>query len=168
MTGEEPMEKENPKGAFLTEVYKARVQFFSDHASRSWTRFNILLSVELGLSSLFLAIWYTTSNAPPPTLWLLPVLGICTSTLWYVLGVQDRYAYQGAREPINAIEAMAAQEYGVKNLPPFNPRDIQKSFAWKDVVTWRCKPISLSRLLGISPLVFFVLWAIFLVISITR
>jgi len=40
----------NRRTEFLIEAYKTRIQFFSEHASRTWARFNLLLTVELAYS----------------------------------------------------------------------------------------------------------------------
>ena len=79
---------------FLVEAYKTRIQFFSDHANRTWTRFNILLTVELALSGVFLNISFEKGNSVG-RLWMLPAFGIVVSLLWYILAAQDTYAYLG-------------------------------------------------------------------------
>jgi hypothetical protein len=75
----------------LTEMYKTRVQFFSHHATRAWTRFNILLTMEVALFGWFLSVYFDKGTSLS-SLWLIPVLGAVVSTVWYILGAQERDA----------------------------------------------------------------------------
>lgn len=140
---------------FLIEAYKTRIQFFSDHANRTWTRFNILLSVELAVSGLFFNT-LVNSGAWTRALWLLPVFGIIVSMIWYVLGAQDTCAYLGYRDQVKLVEALVTKEVGATNLPPFNPLGTKKY----NLLTWRLNPISLSKLLSLLPLLFVVAWTV--------
>ena len=156
------MEGNSQRTAFLMETYKSRIQFFSDHANRTWTRFNILLTVELALSGLSFNIWFER-GASAASLWLLPAFGVVVSIIWYVLGVQDRCAYLGYREQIAEIEKMVTEEVGAKDLPPFNPLGTKaKKY---NVLNWRWGPISLSKLLALFPLFFLLAWAVVLFLA---
>jgi hypothetical protein len=148
------MSEENKRLDFLIEAYKTRIQFFSDHADRTWTRFNILLTVELAVSGLFFNT-IVDRGLSTRALWLLPVFGIIVSLVWYVLGAQDRCAYLGYRDQVQLVEGLVTKEVGATDLPPFNPLGIKKY----NLLTWRLNLISLSRLLSLFPFLFVVGWA---------
>jgi hypothetical protein len=155
--------KDNNRMNFLIDAYKMRVQFFSDHANRTWTRFNILLTVELALSGLFFSI-LLDKGITTKSFWLLPAFGIVVSLIWYILGAQDRCAYLGYREQIHLVEKMVTKEVGATDLPAFNPSGINK-YNW---LTWRFEPISLSKLLALFPLLFAVSWAVLILVLVLR
>jgi len=80
-------EKHNERVEFLTDAYRARIQFFSDHANRTWTRFNILLTIETALCGLFINT-LLERGASIKGFWLLPFFGILFSLVWYTLGLK--------------------------------------------------------------------------------
>jgi hypothetical protein len=147
------MSEENKRLDFLIEVYKTRIQFFSDHANRTWTRFNILLTVELAVSGLFCNA-LIDKGISTRALWLLPLLGVVVSLFWYVLGAQDSCAYLGYREQIKQVEVLVSKALGATDLPPFNPLGTKNY----NPLAWRLKLISLSKLLSLFPLLFLVGW----------
>jgi len=149
------MPEENKRPDFLIEAYKTRIQFFSDHANRTWTRFNILLTVELAVCGLY-SNTLVDKGVSTRAVWLLPVFGIIVSLVWYVLGAQDRNAYLGYRDQVGLVEALVTKEVGATDLPPFNP------FGTKEynLLAWRFNLISLSRLLSLLPLLFVVGWMV--------
>lgn len=165
------MDKNDKTSKFLLEAYKTRIEFFSQHATRTWNRFNLLLTVELALSGFFFKLWFERSN-DSPNLWLLPALGILASTIWYVLGAQDLNAYLGYRSQINDVEKVAAKACGVDVIenkpgkldehviPAFNPLG-PKGFY---LTHWWWSPISLTNLLSLIPLFFVALWILTLII----
>lgn len=50
-------EKTKRKNDFLVDVYKLRIQFYSEFTSRMWTRFNFLLTTETAILGFFLKTW---------------------------------------------------------------------------------------------------------------
>jgi hypothetical protein len=152
----EKKDKLTDKIDFLTDVYKLRIQFFSEHTSRMWTRFNFLLTAEIGLLGFFLSAW-----AEPlwqSKVWLFSIIGLFLSAVWYLLGVQDRYYFEGYRKQIQYLEDQFAREYNIEDIEKFqfgNPLEVEP-----DIFTWRWKSVSLSRLPGAIPLGFFIFWLI--------
>lgn len=144
---------------FLVDVYKTRIQFFSDHANRTWTRFNILLTVELALSGLFFKTLFENGSSVS-RLWLLPAFGIAVSLFWYILGAQDRHAYLGYRDQIDSLEELVIKEVGASDLPRFNPFGGRK----RSMLSWRSERISLSKLLALFPIFFILVWVVVLLI----
>ena len=61
---------------------------------------------------------------------------------------------------INLIEKIVTEEVGAKDIPPFNPFGVEKKKY--NLLTWRWGPISLSKLLALFPLFFFITWLIVL------
>jgi hypothetical protein len=149
-------EKNSQRADFLIEAYKTRIQFFSDHANRTWARFNILLTMNVVLFGWFFSILFGNGTSTS-SLWLLPILGMFVSLVWYVLGAQDRYAYVGLREQINLVERMVTEEVNASDLPSFNSSGIKIKYDW---LTWRVRSISLSRLPALFPLLFVLVWVL--------
>lgn len=153
------MEENDRKSQFLLVAYNTRIRFFSQHATRTWNRFNLLLTVELALSGFSLKLWFDGS-AHSPHLWLLPAFGLLASIIWYLLAAQDLNAYLGYRDQINLVEELATRECGVeKGFPAFNPLG-GKGF---HVTHWWWGPISLTNLLSLIPLFFVAIWILALI-----
>jgi hypothetical protein len=56
----EKKDKLKDKNDFLKEVYRLRVQFYGEYSGRMWTRFNFLLTAEIGV----LGFLITNSTSP--------------------------------------------------------------------------------------------------------
>ncbi len=152
----EKKEKLKDKNDFLKDVYKLRIQFYSEHTSRMWTRFNFLLTAEIGLFGFFLSVW--ADQLWQEKLWLFPTAGIFVSLVWYILGAQDRYYFEGFRKQIQYLENKISKELGIEDIRLFafgNPIDVKQGIS-----TWRWKFISLSRLVAVFPIFFLVVWVI--------
>lgn len=76
---------------YLLEAYKTAISYFSDYASRAWMRFNILLTVDIGLAALFRNTWQESQqkDVSQSTI-LLPILGLVVSLLLYAQSAQDK------------------------------------------------------------------------------
>lgn len=150
--------KENlkEKNDFLKDVYKLRVQFYSEHTSRMWTRFNFLLTMEIGLLGFFLSVW--AEQLWQENIWLFPTAGIFVSLVWYILGAQDRYYFEGFRKQIQYLENEITKELGIEDLDMFtfgNPTNVKQG-----IFTWRWKYLSLSRFVAAFPIFFLSVWVI--------
>lgn len=133
------------RATFLMEAYKSRIQFFSEHANRTWTRFNILLTVELALSGLAFNIWFE-KGAAAASLWLLPAFGIAVSIIWYVSGVQDRCAYLGYREQITRDREDSYRRSRCKGLTSVQPaRDENEEIRHTELEVGANKPEQVAR-----------------------
>lgn len=143
---------------FLVDAYKSRIEFFNNHADRMWTRFNILLTVELAIAATFFNILIEKSSFPSSVLTLL-WLGILVSILWFVLAAQDRCAYLGYREQICLFEEIIIEKMELTGFPRFNSSGTHI----RDWLTWRNDKISLSKLVAIFPVLFAGLWLLALI-----
>ena len=152
----EKKDKQKEKNDFLKEVYKLRVQLYGEFTGRMWSRFNFLLTAEIGAIGFFI-----TSSIEPEwrdNLWLFPVIGMFVSLIWYILGAQDRYYFEGFRKQVQYLENQMMKELGIKDLDSFafgNPINVKK-----DLFTQRWRFISLSRLVAALPLFFLISWVI--------
>jgi hypothetical protein len=70
---------------FLLEDYKLKVEYFSNHLSRMWTRFNFLLTIDSALFALFA----TRENLSSTTRLLFIFTGLVLSVLWFFIGGLD-------------------------------------------------------------------------------
>ena len=89
-----------------------------------------------------------------------PVVGIIISIIWFILGVQDRYYFEGFRIQVQEVENEISNELKVVNLKGRefgSVKDVETNF-----LTWRWKFGSLSRLPALVPLLFSVIWILLL------
>jgi|APSaa5957512622_1039677.scaffolds.fasta_scaffold15104_2 hypothetical protein len=145
---------------FLTEAYKLRARLYSEHTGRMWTRFNYLLTANIALFGFFLNSLF--EKMPPLNSVLFPIGGIIISIIWYVLGTQDRYYFEGFRVQTQEVEKAITNALGIEQLEKrvfAKPEKVKTSF-----LTKRWQKISLSRLPALVPLVFLLLW-IFLLLA---
>jgi len=152
-------EKSKGESEFLIDAYKVRAELHNQHTTRMWFRYNILLVAETTLLGFFLKTWIEnpTSNSGS---FLLLGLGLFLSLIWYILAAQDRYYFEGFRAQIQALEDRITKLLNIENFDKFTfgkPTDVTEDF-----LTWRLKTLSLSRLVSASPVLFFLLWLVFL------
>jgi hypothetical protein len=83
-SGNEDIQSRMPRD-FLLEDYRLKVEYFSSHLSRMWTRFNFLLTID---SALF-ALYATREKLEPDTRLLFLLTGLVLSGLWSYFGVID-------------------------------------------------------------------------------
>ena len=98
---------------FLLEDYKLKVEYFTGHLSRMWTRFNFFLTIEaalLGLASRELA----RSTCHP-----LLLIGILLSVLWCVLGGVDLLYIRMYHSHLQSAYSLLKKE--TLGLPPGYP-----------------------------------------------
>jgi len=144
----------NPKSEFLIELYKARVQLHSEHTNRMWTRFNFILTAEIAL----LAVFFSSNYDPRGDLLTLPTLGCIVSFLWYILGAQDHFYFEGFRKQVQSMEQVIAKESKIPSSKVSLFGHV-KDVKWNPV-TWRSRFLSLSKLTAVFPLLFLALWLV--------
>lgn len=152
----EKKDKQKDKNDFLKDVYKLRIQLYGEFTGRMWSRFNFLLTAEIGALGFFI-----TSSIEPEwkgNLWLFPAIGIFISFIWYILGAQDRYYFEGFRNQVQYLENQMTKELGIEDLRMFafgDPINVKQG-----LFTWRWRFISLSRLVAALPLFFLISWIV--------
>jgi hypothetical protein len=145
---------------FLIEAYKLRAQLYGDLTNRMWSRFNYLLAASVALFGIFFNIWFTI-QARNGVFWF-PVAGIIISAVWFILGAQDRYYFEGFRIQVRQVEEEISNELKITNLKGrefASVKDVQT-----DWVTWRWSFGSLSRLPALVPILFALMWSALLVV----
>ncbi len=80
---------------FLLEDYRLKVEYFSSHLSRMWTRFNFLLTID---SALF-ALYATREKLEPDTRLLFLLTGLVLSVLWSYFRRARHLYYRYVQEP---------------------------------------------------------------------
>jgi hypothetical protein len=93
-SGNEDTQSRMPED-FLLEDYRLKVEYFSSHLSRMWTRFNFLLTID---SALF-ALYATREKLEPDTRLLFLLTGLVLSLLWSYFGVLDIFITRYVQEP---------------------------------------------------------------------
>jgi len=96
---------------FLSEDYKLKVDFLKSQFDRLWTRFNYFLTVEMALfGALGFVVFEKRDFAPVP---LIGLLGLLVSSVWYIVGAQDREAVDQYRQRVDrAANLVAGAEKG--------------------------------------------------------
>jgi hypothetical protein len=144
---------------FLIEAYRQRVQLHNNHTDRMWTRFNYLLVTNVTLAGFSVTI--LTGQTPfYGELILFSIIGFVISVIWYVLGAQDRYYFEGFRKQVQEIEQEISAELGVTQLKDHLFGSAQK--AKTDWLTWRLPGASLSRLPALIPVFVVLIWVVVL------
>lgn len=141
---------DNDDSLFL-ELYKARMQYFANQGDRTWIRFYYFLTVELALASIYLA---GDKNLIGATENLLPFLGILFSLLWYLIGAQDVYFYEGYRNAVTAAEELVLSKLS-NTVSPTNKyiRDIKPN-----LFRFKIRHIGVTTFAAICPILFLILW----------
>lgn len=146
--------KDEKKIDFLIEAYRLRVQLYNNHTGRMWTRFNYLLVTSVALFGFSVTAW--VGDPSHGGLILFPIVGVIISIIWYVLGAQDRYYFEGFRKQIREIEQEICTELGVTQLE--NRMFGSAHEAETNWLTWRSHKASLGRLPALIPLIFALIW----------
>ena len=145
---------------FLIEAYRLRAQLYGDLTNRMWSRFNYLLTASIALLGIFFNIWFTMKSLNG-VFWF-PTAGIVFSGVWFILGAQDRYYFEGFRAQVREVEKEISKELKITNLDGRefgSVKDVKTDF-----FTRRWSFASLSRLPSLIPIVFTVIWSAILVI----
>ena len=159
---------------YLLEAYKAAIGYFSDYASRVWTRFNILLAIDIGLATLFWNAWQDNQQkSTSQSMVLLPILGLVVSLLLYIQSAQDKYSIRHQMKRINQLRAILEEKIGQKEIPalftPLDDTDLQKrDFLFEGVTSWRSNFISVTRIPAIISLLFTFFWIVVIIIALSR
>jgi len=126
---------------FLLEDYRLKVQYFSSHLSRMWTRFNFLLTIDSALFALFA----TRENLAPTTRLLFILPGLVLSVLWSLFGVLDISFTNRYRNHIKSAHCLLVN--GRDGLQPEHP--------YVGETTAQISPVLMAIIL---PLGFSVVW----------
>ncbi|UCE08078.1 MAG: hypothetical protein JSW07_08635 [bacterium] len=76
---------------FLVESYKSTIVIYNDHLNRIWSRFSILLAVDVLLAGIFISKWFEKGLELSKIVILIPILGLILSILQYFQCAQDRF-----------------------------------------------------------------------------
>ncbi len=72
---------------FYKQEYKLKVEFYTGQFQRMWTRFNLFLTLETGLAAL---LFVKDSGALTRLAAPVALVEILISSVWFVIGLQDR------------------------------------------------------------------------------
>jgi len=135
------------------ELYKTRLEQFVIQGNRLWIRFHYFLTAEIALIGLFLV---RGSDFTVQYLHLIPLLGIICSIIWYLIGAQDLYFYDGYRKAFNTIEAEVIAKLGNSIIPT----KIHLSDIKGGLLRFRIKGIGVTSFTSICPILFLLLWGL--------
>jgi hypothetical protein len=136
--------KSRMPGDFLLEDYRLKVEYFSSHLSRMWTRFNFLLTID---SALF-ALYATRENLEPDTRLLFLLTGLVLSVLWSYFGVLDIFITDTYRNHIK-------DAYGRLVNGLLDSRSAAGHPPYVGEMRWQISPVYIAIVL---PLGFSVVW----------
>lgn len=154
---------EDKRISFLTEDYKQKIAYLTAHFTRMWTRFNIFVTIEMGLiGSKYL--WQGAELNTPA----LFIAGVAFSLLWLLLGTEDRYLVYHYRKQIVQVGNALAKAYGLpteqkgdKGFDFYQPVgwvDETKMVAWDKSVGIRFQAFSTTKMAAYVPLLVLAFW----------
>lgn len=154
---------EDNKFTFLVEAYNTYVEYYSQYVDGMWGRFNTLLTLNLALAGLFGSTWLRTPLISSKGVVLIPFLGLTVSILLYIQSAQERFIVSHHREQINKIRTMIEKHIGIDDVPAlFYPLDDidagKRRLIFESVVSWRSRPLSITRIPAITSIIFVAIW----------
>jgi hypothetical protein len=144
----------------LFEDYKLKLQYLTAQFDRLWNRFNFFLSVQLAV---FGFLGYVTFTLKSPGATPLPiVIGLLVSSLWYIVGAQDRALVEIYRDHARAAAQQFAQHPdGIRNYEQSHPAAEIQAY-WKKLDSWYLPAISITRLPALLAIALVVIWLVLL------
>lgn len=142
----------------LFEDYKLKLQYLMAQFDRLWNRFNFFLSVQLAV---FGSLGYVTFTlkSPHATHWPI-VMGLLVSSLWYVVGAQDRALVEIYREHARAAaEQFSQHPDAIKNYEQIHPA-LEGNRYWRGFDSWYLPAIGMTRLPALLGIALVVVWLI--------
>jgi hypothetical protein len=130
---------------FLLDDYKLKVEYYTGHLSRMWTRFNFLLTIDSALLGLFAA-----GDVAPAICPLLPFVGMTLSTLWCVFSAFDLSFTRRYTRHIKCAYCLLANKIN----------DLPAGYAYADEteVRWPLRYVSPLYMSVLLPLGFLGVW----------
>lgn len=157
---------ENPSVEFLIEGYKVATSYYDGLMNRIWNRFNIMVTLDSALLALFLTLWFGSTSSKGEFLIVFPVVGFVFSMLMYAQSAQDRFVSHEYYLQINDLKEIIASRLDLgsgHDLPMLFSKTptLQgetKSFYYKEIVSWRIRKLSLTRIPAWASLLFVLVW----------
>jgi hypothetical protein len=153
---------------FLIEGYKVATSYYDGLMNRIWNRFNIMVTLDSALLALFLTLWFGSTNSKGEFLIVFPFVGFVLSMLMYAQSAQDRFVSHEYYLQINDLKEMIASQLDLgsgQDLPMLfsKTRTLQgkdKSHYYKEIVSWRIRRFSLTRIPAWASLLFVLVWIV--------
>ncbi len=145
------------KDDFVLEHYRALRERFTSQGNRLWTRFHLLLTVNVALAGAFLA--RENLDAADRLARLGPVLGIALSVLWFVIGAQDFWFYEDARARLNRFKF----ENILARIPAWPRDEEEKTYKApypKWLICFKIPKVGVTTFAALVPLLSLALWGI--------
>jgi hypothetical protein len=178
----------SPQQAFLLEDYKQKISYLTNHLQRMWTRFNFFVTLEAAL--LGGKVLMVGEGSTP----MVGFVGVILSTVWYVMGAQDRFlsdfyrwqvkeaadrwktansdksdalghAYAAATDHVGKVEDALVDRYRA-----WKDQQIKSEF-WRTaerIGSWRCKHFSTTHLAAWVPLLALAGWGLYAILVTLR
>ena len=139
---------------FVLEHYRRLSQAFTLQGNRLWARFNYFLTIEAGALGL-----YFSSHIPSTA---LPVVGCVLSILWYLIGAQDVWFYQEARERLREFTRREI----LPGIPRWSETDEETRLGiqpwWRRLLCFKLPRLGVTHFASICPIAFVSVWAVLL------
>ena len=141
---------------FLIKDYEFKIRYMTDHLSRMWQRFNYMLGIQTAIAGgkFFL---YNEGKGPD---FDFGFIGLLFAGIWYLLGAQDRYLFELYRKQVAKSFAHIKAEVAPKDRSYVGQVDnaVEANNLEQDLLTWREKRISSTKMAVIVPLIIIGLW----------
>jgi hypothetical protein len=153
---------------FLIEGYKVATSYYDGFMNRIWNRFNIMVTLDSALLALFLTLWFGSASSKDEFLIVFPFVGFVFSMLMYAQSAQDRFVSHEYFLQINDLKEMIASQLDLgsgADLPMLFSRTPtlqgeRKSYYYREIVSWRIRRFSLTRIPAWASLLFVMVWVL--------
>ena len=140
-----------------------KVNYLKDHLSRMWTRFNTFLGIQTAIVGAKFLMDSLKIDA-----FVIGIVGLIFSILWYMLGSQDRYLFKLYQKHVElAFHEINKSE---KNTTSFVGQvdDLSQAYQFETGwFTWRKQSISSTKMAAIVPFVITCLWVVQIICIVT-
>lgn len=150
---------------FLDKDYERKIDYLVQQFGRMWTRFNIFVTIESSLIGAKFLVGTEGHNSE------FAVLGIMLSFIWYVFGANDKYlvdVYRAAVEEAGKkFSSLVTLERSYFRKTDFHL--VGDTGSYPDVknglLRWRFQWCSITHMAALFPLVFMLVWTVYLIVS---
>jgi len=156
---------------FLTDDYKLKVGYLTDHMQRMWTRFNFFITIQSGLVG-GLVLASDSGKFTKSALYFL-IAEAVLSVVWWVFGAQDRHLVTVYRRQIEQAWDLLSRSPSLESKLPLDYSYAGETtrlaaLDWRGPLEWRWERISTTRLPAVVPLVLLAFWLVLIAVYIVH
>ena len=156
---------EEKQFTYLIEAYKIAISYTDSFSNRMYSRFNILLTLDVALGGVITGLLGKSSS----TMYIICALGLILSVILYLQSAQDKFILKQNITRVNAIRKIIEFTLKRDDIPAlFSPLDATdtgaSNFTYENIFSWRSNRFSVTRIPVILSFLFIVFWSVVLLI----